>query len=438
MDSFNEEIIIYGDLILGDDVVRDLRCKLLLNKVDTSNIFAEISIPSSIRVKLHNVIRLQENFIFKTENKNKSVYIEATRSEIHDKFTWEASLILYPYKVVTLDNYLESEITQAVFRAFLTPSELLFNEAHLTYHESRGLISGWDVLKNPNKPEWIENNFKYNSEIGEIELIPGFIFKEDKEDKYKKHFNIIRQLIIYCKVELSHKLSFIDAESIFNKEVERLGKSLALVFVKRMNSWFSEVYTKNNEKDIVSEQRTFLRISKKTPLKDNRFLYGEPYNRLRPTLLSTIKALSDAPPDRLVIFNKLLDRYLVAFTYDKIDTQIIYALSCLDLIRNHFDDGKRGRMPFTPNLILVCETNNIEWLDLFPYLAKENVFDKDIKEDMYLNDVRNQIIHHGIYPDDYNRAQDEILKARTLCERFILKLLDIDYNNTCLGKLTRY
>jgi hypothetical protein len=182
----------------------------------------------------------------------------------------------------------------------------------------------------------------------------------------------------------------------------------------------------------------YLKSPSKTPLKDNRIIYGDAYTKWRSNITKIIDALTSIKPDDSILFDKLLDRYLIAFTYEKIDTQIIYALSCLDLIRNSFNKSSKELQSFTPNLIDVCETNNIEWLDLFPDLTKQEVFDRQIKKDMYLNTIRNDIIHYGIYPNNYAQSHQEILSAKALCERFILKLLSIDFHSTGLGIITRY
>lgn len=436
MKEFNEKIVFYGELILSDETIKDLRCELTINHTNTDYNIAEISLPSTLRVRIHNLLNTQNKIIFQTENKNKSIYVESYGYILQDKFMWEASLTLYPYKVVIKDSYSDKEIKKVVFRAFVSPSELLFNETYLTYHEAKGLLSGWDYVSNPEKPEWIDNNFKYESEIGIIELIPGFIFKELKDDKFKQQYNIIRQLIVYCKLEGDTDMK--NSEQIFFKKLGKLKKSLSLLFVKRINSWYMEVFAQDSDNSPVFDKRTFLKLSKKTQLKDNRLIVGIVHKKWRSTISGIMERLSKLTYEKVELFEKLLGRYLVAFTYDKIDTRIIYALSCLDLIKNSFERRIKERLSFTPNLIDVCETNRIEWLDLFPYLTKEEVFYKNIKRDMYLNEVRNDLIHYGIYPDNYNKSHDEILRARALSERFILRLLEIDYHKTGLGVLTRY
>ena len=43
------------------------------------------------------------------------------------------------------------------------------------------------------------------------------------------------------------------------------------------------------------------------------------------------------------------------------------------------------------------------------------------------------MLHHGIYPDNYDKIFIETFKTKALCERFILKMIGMDYKNTGLG-----
>ena len=436
MEEFNEKIVFYGDLILTEEIIKNLRCELTVNHTDTENNVAEISLPRSINVQLMNDLHLHKKFIFKSEIHSKRLYLESSRYTFHSNFIWESSLLLYPNQVIIEDFYSEKEIRKVIFRAFISPSELLFNESVLTFHEGKGLLSGWNKISNSEKTSWSEDYFNYQSQIGIIELIPAFLFKELKDNKYKKEYYSLRQLVVYCTIDNLKNID--DLDELFMKELSKMTKALSFLFVKRVNCWYREIKTIDVDNYPSLEKRIYIKSLKKAPLKDNRFIYGDAYAQWRVNISKIIDALTNLNQKDAALFDKLLDRYLVAFTYEKIDTKIIYALSCLDLIRNSFNKSLKVKQSFTPNLIDVCETNNINWLDLFPYLTKTDVFDKQIKKDMYLNTVRNDIIHYGIYPVSYDISRDEILRARALSERFILKLLNIDYHSTGLGVLTRY
>lgn len=436
MEVFNEKEVFYGELILSEEIIKNVRCELTVNNTDTENNVAEISLPNSINVNVMNDLHIHKKIIFKATNHSNTLYLESSRYSFHSNFTWESSLLLYPNRVIMENLYSEKEIKKVIFRAFISPSELLFNESVLTFHESKGLLSGWNNNLDSEKSEWSEDYFKYQSQIGIIELIPAFLFKELNDNKYKKEYYSLRQLVVYCTVDNFKNID--DLYELFMKELGKMTKALSFLFVKRFNCWYREITTIDVDNYPSLVKRIYIKSLTKAPLKDNRFIYGEAYASWRANINKIIDALTSIKLEDATLFDKLLDRYLVAFTYEKIDTKIIYALSCLDLVRNSFKKSLKVKQSFTPNLIDVCETNNIEWLDLFPYLTKSEVFNKKIKKDMYLNKVRNNIIHHGIYPANYTESNDEILRARALSERFILKLLNIDYHSTGLGVLTRY
>ena len=72
MKEFNEKIVFYGELILSDETIKDLRCELTINHTNTDYNIAEISLPSTLRVRIHNLLNTQNKIIFQTENKNES------------------------------------------------------------------------------------------------------------------------------------------------------------------------------------------------------------------------------------------------------------------------------------------------------------------------------------------------------------------------------
>lgn len=436
MEEFSEKMVFYGDLILSNEIISDLRCELTVNHTNTENNIAVISFPHSINFQIMNKLHLYNKFIFKSENHSEQIYIESNTYKFHSKFTWESSLVLYPSKVILSNYYSKKEINKVIFRAFITPSETLFNESVITFHEGRGLLSGWHDSKTASKFSWSDDHFKYQSQLGTIELVPAFLFQELKNDLYRKEYYALRQMLVYCQID--DPINIDELFELFASELAKFMDALSFLFVKRFSSWYKEIRTMDTENYPSFEKRIYTKSFKKVQLKDNRFIYGDLYKQWRPLISKIIDSLTNLNQNDTTLFNKLLDRYLVAFTYDKIDTKIIYALSCLDLIRNSFKKNAQHLQSFTPHLLDVCETNNIEWLDLFPYLTKSEVFDKQIKKDMYLNIVRNEIIHHGIYPSNYDESRDEILKARALSERFILKLLGIDYHSTDLGTLSHY
>ena len=182
MEEFNEKIVFYGDLILSNEIISDLRCELTVNHTNTENSNAVISFPRSLDIQIMNNLHLHKKFVFKSENHSKQIYLESNAYTFHSKFTWESSLVLYPNKVIVTDYYSEKEINKVIFRAFITPSETLLNESVLTFHEGRGLLSGWNDAKDVDKMSWSDDYFKYQCQLGTIELVPAFLFKELKDN----------------------------------------------------------------------------------------------------------------------------------------------------------------------------------------------------------------------------------------------------------------
>ena len=90
--------------------------------------------------------------------------------------------------------------------------------------------------------------------------------------------------------------------------------------------------------------------------------------------------------------------------------------------------------PFDSQLIKACIKSDVEWLDIFPYLTEDYVS----KNKSLLNKIRNEIIHEGQYPENYIKIKKELKSVRALCERLILKLLGIDYKDTCIGYIHKH
>ena len=327
-------MVVYGDLILSNEIISNLRCELTVNHTNTENNVAVISFPRSMNIQIMNKLHLHKKFIFKSENQSKQIYIESNAYEFQSKFTWESSLVLHPSKVILTDYYSDKEINKVVFRAFISPSETLFNESVLMFHEGRGLLSVWNDSKDATKMSWSEDYFKYHSQLGTIELVPAFLFQELKNDLHKKEYYTLRQLILYCQIDNPKNID--ELYELFVLELSKFIDALSFLFVKRFSNWYKEIRTINNEHYPSLEKRIYTKSLKNVQVKDNRFIYGELYKQWRPLVSKIIDALTNLNQNDTTLFKKLLDRYLVAFTYEKIDTKIIYALSCLDLIRNSF------------------------------------------------------------------------------------------------------
>lgn len=437
MELFNETIICYGKIKSNNLIVDNLRCTLNLNRVDTRLITAEIIEPEPKTGKINSIIQGNKEIIFEADKFGRQVLIKSRNNSYQIKFSEEAKITLLPYFVSVNDIYEIDKIKKVSFTSSITPSKTIFERQMITNHFSKGLLGNWNVSKkSPSDKEWLENEILIKTSFGEFKLFPGFVFKEEKGKNYLQSYNILRQLFITLKLE-NDDVNLSDKFRKYEEEINIFLKSLSFLFAKRFEVYFTNIFCQGVDGKALSESSVYYRIKTEPIIEDNRFVYGDNYTKLFSTMRDTIKSYKALNNTEKVLFDKIMERYLIAFTYRKVDTAVIYSLSCLDIIKNSLRGNKR-RNGFIKDLIEVCEIKNIEWIDLFPYLLKEDIYDKKIKKDMELNKIRNDIIHFGKYPSNYISVQEEILSTRALCERFLLKHLSMEYPNSILGRKTKY
>ncbi|MBL7961814.1 hypothetical protein JNL27_16390, partial [bacterium] len=157
------------------------------------------------------------------------------------------------------------------------------------------------------------------------------------------------------------------------------------------------------------------------------------YHRFRKSLQKLHRYLtllySQKNVDDKKSIKKLIEKFVIASRTSAVDTRLIYWHSCLDVIIKKCDGKGKS---FSHKLIDACKNMNIEWLDIYVGITEESL---DLKAEFPLNRIRNEILHDGIYPDDYGEVIKENRNARALCERFITQIIGADYRDTGFGKV---
>jgi hypothetical protein len=429
MNQFNKHAVAIGSIFNSSTYIEDVKCELSYSKYNTRNIVVHFSnIDRKIKL-LKEILDSNESLKFKSFSNNREIYLEGFKYNLNLSYEIGAKLVLFPTESIIIDKYEDTKPSEIRFTFFLPKSQIFKRSSFLVRNKELGLSTGWVKASSDNEDmEWDERKYLLKGNLGEMSITPGFEFEETNYEEIGFEATlVINQLYMKYKIDLAEN-DIDEVEVLVKGEINEYLKILSFLECRRMNWNYLNIFAINDESIPVFEKHIFNQIPKTKFLNQEDIHYikwKSSYQKIYPEIVMKYTKLD---LDTKKFIDRVIERYLVAFTHDKIDTKIIYALSCLDLLRNY---AKVGNKPFTPKLIEACKKFGIYWLDLFDYLDEESII--KAKADMYLNEVRNNIIHEGHYPDDYTKAIEEVDKAKALCERFILRMLNINYENTGLG-----
>ncbi len=107
----------------------------------------------------------------------------------------------------------------------------------------------------------------------------------------------------------------------------------------------------------------------------------------------------------------------------------IYNLDSVQGARSTKTLGGTGKS-FSHRLVDAMKNAAVDWRDIYPGITAESL---DAGAQFPINELRNQMLHEGEYPEDYSPVFTEIGRARTLCERLISTYIGVDAKNLDLG-----
>lgn len=403
-----------------------LHCELYTNKLDTNSSKVKITIPSKSWILVNKILNSRELIQVESTNSNQIICLEGRYYQMNTSSDAGAYLILNVDYCRIYKEFEEIIPSRIGITVYIDETRIFRRRNVINLHSSKGLLAGWNYNKKiESEDEWIEQKDTIDSPIGKLNFIPSFVFTKDESQNYRI---IAEQQIIDYELEENG----LNVDSFINQFIDVINKHLKMVTLlegEKINWYYINILIYAKEKIPINEIEIFTRNKIQKRKKEDishYYKFFESYQNILPSLVSSYNCLT---PQQQEIFETILRRFIVAATHDKIDTQIIYWHSCLDLIVKWSKVRERS---FSQKLIKACKKKDIKWLDLFPYMIEEKVFSTDAVQ-LKLNKIRNEMIHDGEYLKDYGTAILEIRKVRALSERFLMKILNVEYANTGIG-----
>ena len=426
---FDEHYRFMGDLIAKDLTLKNIICELTINTYDPNNMEVNVIPTEGNLFFIFSSIKNNDTILIKSKAMKNEIILEVglPSFEMNSKTGQIGSFVVFQ---CTLINYYKEEIRpNKIHCSSQIPHSSIFGRSRsFTTHHSRGILSGWSERKENNLTNdmWEEEEYSYKTDTGFLKISPSFIFGEFSFDVYKEKAKFLVDQT-YLSLTVKHKeLNESYIEKQFLKNTIDFLKILSFCegeFLESKSIFFNYYF----DDKILKEKKIYSRIKKMSDTDKNKNHYRKNrknYQSIVEKLFNSFKKQDNQTQQEIV---RIIDRFLIAATQKIIDTQLIYWHSCLDIINKYFNSMGKS---FSHKLIDGCSKNGIEWLDLFPNVTEESL---KTKNGFLINKFRNDMLHYGIYPQDYNLVFKELYRTRALCERFICKMLNIDYRNSGIG-----
>jgi hypothetical protein len=436
MNDHEKNRVIIGTLKTESQSLENIRCEVHLNSHDTSRMKADIYDLDGTTAFRFMKDFMGKHVVFQSSTDNEEITFQGTVSsgQISDSSDRIGS--------VRIDNYQQNfylnrdPLVTASLVYYLAPIEMFKRTRMRCFHDMRGLLFGYDDWTNEEKPIWNDESHSYPTNVGELVFYPGLLFEENE----RGNVTVVDQ----SKVTVSLKSENIDLDNARAAIENMLSAYLHIVsfLENRFIAWFRcDIDARStNGKGMVA---TIYRRTPKWEYSGNQYIerHAEGYRGLVPKLVERYVALDH---QKKLELDKAIKQLLVAAKPDQpIDTELIYWHSCLDILLKALSGDKasdRKYMGFSRKLVLACEEANIEWSDLYTDVSREDIFSDNLRADLRITTIRNNMIHHGDYPniDEFDEVIAENNRAAALAERMILHMLGIDYRNSPVGKFRNF
>ena len=400
---FNEHYRFLGDLITKSITLENLICELTINTYDTNAMEVKVIPSQGSLLFVFNSIKHNEPIKLKSKEMRDEIILDVGMPslEINSNTGHTGSFMVFSCTII---NHLNDEITanKVHCSAFIPHSAIFKRRRPFTNHYSRGILAGWSEKKEKDLPQdsWQKEEFAYKTDIGFLKIIPSFVFGEFSfdENKDKAKF-LIDQTYLSLVIKQSEAINF-SFEEKFIKNLNDFLKILSFLEGEYLE-WKSVTISYFYGDKLLKEKKIYSRIKEMFDPDKNRNHYQlnhKIYQNIIDELFVSLQKQETSTYNEII---RIIDRYLIASTQKIIDTQLIYWHSCLDIIIKHFNSIGKS---FSHKLIDCCIKNNIAWLDLFPDVTIESLNNRN---EFLINKIRNDILHHGIYPIDYNIETSE-------------------------------
>ena len=430
MKEFEKRYIHYGSLECDNKIIGNCRCELITNEVDSDSWLATISAFNGDPEKLNIVLNRKSGLKFITSNDNYSIIIDGVFPSFQLKPFNDEVLKFHVkhYEKHHTWNILKTDKINFIF--YIPPVELYKREYGLSKDYKKGLLHGWNGWKKESgdsniREEWITEIYPIESSLGKIYFSPIVLFADIlNEDNYP--VITVEQMAIECELTYSNK-SIMEIHADICEEIKNYLTILSFIEGDFINWYYCRGYDQSCDNGLISEIEIYNRSKKRKQSKTFSKKYYNYKNILQNSHLNLSKLYTEKSENDKNKINKLIERFIIASRVLEIDTKLIYWHSCLDVIIKDFEGN---RQPFSVRVVNACKAMGVEWQDLYPEITDASLSQK---ADFPINTIRNDMLHHGIYPDNYDKIFIETFKTKALCERFILKMIGMDYKNTGLG-----
>lgn len=436
MKYFDKKHIYFGNLESYGKSIGECRCEINTYEIFPESWYATISAFQGSSSDLPAIMKHESNFRFITSNGQGTIIISGmlpslSFSSSHDE------IVKFQIKDYYQEIIRTSKPSSKLQISYNLPDVEIYKCINgFSKHYKKGYLRGWEGWKNEDLAEsdskvneWIDDIYFVPSDLGIIGFSEILEFS-DSTIENKDVTIVFKQMTIQCKIE-----NIQDPMDIILKKIENIiGDYLTILsFIERdrIEWYYCCIYSENREERMYDETLKYRKsIIRKAPTFSDHFLSNR--TKLQKSHIELTKLFSALSETGKGQIEKIISRFLIANRIEAIDTQVIYWHSCLDVLIKEFDVNGRS---FNHKLVNACKKSGIEWLDLYPDMTEENI---SLKKEFPINKIRNEMLHDGEYPENYQLVFSDIPKVRALCERFITKLIGFDYHNSGLGNPGRH
>jgi hypothetical protein len=426
---FNEHFRFLGDLTSPTFSLENIICELDVNHFDTRNMSVKVVPTQGSIFFVIAALKEKENIVIKSKGLNNEIILEVGSPNIRMDSKSGQTATFKVFKYSNTINYSNGVTYDTIKYNVTIPDCILFSrDRSITKHYTKGLLAGWrEINKNHSiTEEWEEEKYIFKTKYGFMNILPTFLFGELKKNRLGDNAVLtLEQIEIYLKIKSKRHIHF-DTEAEVIKTIQDFLRIASFLEGEYFEMKKLVITYKLNGKPVKEKSTLFWNRD----IRDNAKVINH-YKKFKITYHKILQCLFNSYVNMEVgernELDKILVRYTTASTQKIIDTQLIYWHSCLDVINKYF---KAKGKSFNHKVINCCLKNNIDWSDLFPNL---NIVTLEEKQEFLINKVRNEMLHDGIYPDDYEPIFREIRKIKALSERLICKILKVDYKETGVG-----
>jgi len=269
-----------------------------------------------------------------------------------------------------------------------------------------------------------------NTNISQYKLRDIFQIETDRRNDLYEIMNLIKESTLFTtQIKIPSDYSQIISQS--DNIADKICDIISLIDRDRIKWKRKEIYISDSSKKILGYSKNYRWAS---PPSDN-YSYKINHNKNKNSSLELIyQAYNRLSVEGKNTIDELFEYFQIANCSKTIETKFIHWYSCLDYLKKYFGSSKRY---FSPSIVDIFDRNNIALDDVIDNNLLCKIRNNNKKAIFEFTRIRNNYIHDGFgsIRDDYPIILNEIKKIIILCDRLFLRILNIDYKDTCLGSM---